>query len=152
MFDVVNPYQTPKVSTTAAWPVPSNPNLPIVATLTSRGWLYRHLRLGGGLEANLTWNARGPIETVRVNGKKASAKSPLWYVPHFSFDLDATSSSHHVEIDVRLYWLLPFVVKAIRVRIDGTVVYSEGKWLEHVRRVQRSPRPATPAHATPQQT
>ncbi len=128
MIDIVNPYQAPQLSTTDVWPVPSNPNLPVVATITNQRLLYRQLRLGGGLEADLTWNARGPIETVRVNGKRTAAKTPLWYAPHFSFDLDATSSVHHVEVDVRLYLLLPFVVKAFRVRIDGTVVYSDGKW------------------------
>lgn len=129
MRDAVNPYQAPKTSATAAWPVPSNPSLPIVATLAGRGWLYRHLRLGGGLEADLTWNGRGPIETVRVNGKKIATKWPLWYAPHFSLVVDATSSQHQIEVDVRLY-LLPLAVKAFRVRIDGTIVYSEGKWLD----------------------
>jgi len=130
MLDVVNPYESPRAITGAVWPIPSNLDQPIVAALVSQGWLYRCVRLGGGLEAILEWNGRGPIETVRLNGTKTASKTPFWYAPNFTFKFNATSSSHRVVIDVRLSLLLPVLVRAFCIQIDGRVVYSEGKWSE----------------------
>ncbi len=49
-------------------------------------------------------------------------------VPHFEFDLQTTSKSLAVSVDVRVSSLWLVVVKAFRILVDDRIVYSEGRW------------------------
>lgn len=125
-----NPYQSPRTTSERLVLVASDPSQPIKARLSGRGLLYRCVQLTGGLEAELAWNGRGVRETIRVNGITVASKTPLWYVPHFSFPLPGTLSQHRLDVDVRLSWVLPIFVVKFCVRVDNAIVYSEGRWHE----------------------
>ncbi len=119
-----NPYRSPQSQCVAAWPVPAAANARMEAVLVQRGWLYRRVRLFGGLDAEVEWNGRWPMEFVCVNGRKVAEKHAFFYVPHFAFELPTSLGLRQVTVDLRIS-LMP-AVKRFQISVNDQVVYLEG--------------------------
>jgi hypothetical protein len=92
--------------------------------LVKRGWMYRRVRLHGGLAAEIEWNARWPVEVVRVNGRKVAARHAFWFVPRFTFDLETTIGRCQVTVEVRVSLFL--TVTHFQISVNDQAVYREG--------------------------
>ncbi len=125
--NALNPYRSPH-SVDVAWPVRGFDEGPIHAVLLEAAWRFRRVRLVGRVEAELEWNARWPIEFVRVNGRKVQAKSAFWYAQRFQFDLETSSHPVSIQVEVELS-LLDFMmwdaVNRFAVLVDEELVYQE---------------------------
>jgi hypothetical protein len=106
----------------------------VTAALRTWGVVRRVVQLVGEIEADVEWNGRGlGYESVRIDGVTVDRRpSSVWFVPEFEFDLPG---GYQGFLEVRVWpWL---GVRALRLSVDGHVVYSEGRW----------PEPATPPRA-----
>lgn len=125
-----NPYQSPSVDIGETVVVGSTAIEGLTVALVKRRELYRRVRLSGVLEAELEWSGDWPIEYVRVNGQTVMSKFGFPYVPQFAFDLKSPAGDvFHTIVDVQLWpKIFPFAVRAFRITVGDTVVYSEGPW------------------------
>ena len=123
-----NPYQSPQ-DYGQGGPIAFSSGSELKVSVVERSYLYRHIQFSGQIEAELEWNARWPIEFVCVNGVKVASKHAIFScVPHFEFDLQTTSKSLAVSVDVRMSRIWLVVVKAFRILVDDRIVYADGRW------------------------
>jgi hypothetical protein len=99
-----------------------------VARLVEAGRVRRTFELSGGIQAKVTYDGNGlGYESLLVNGEVADRhRSFWWYHPHFEFSLLADGRKVPAALDVRVApWLW---ISAIRLIVDGAVLYAEGSW------------------------
>ncbi len=130
MSDSENPYRSPasdglepsasRLDKSAEWH----------ARLTRRAWVYRRLQIAGRTDAVVEYNGRGfGYESVLVNGKTAARKWnwEIWtgsLMPRIDFELCCGQQRIPAFVEVRGILFL----RAFRLYVDGTLVYTEGSW------------------------
>ena len=125
--DEINPYQSPQVELHPSHLVTWNPAAPLEAKLIKSNALYRCVRLFGRLEAELTWNANGPVEYVSVNGScVASQHAFLRSIPRFDFDLHTRHRVIAVSVEVNVVWV--YFTRAFQILVEHETAYTEGLW------------------------
>lgn len=91
-----------------------------------RRWLLRRIHLSGYLETEILWDARSATEYVKVGGRKVSEITSFLYVPKFDFSIPTNEGNLECCVDVSIAYL--FRVTGFRLSIDGSEVYSEGRF------------------------
>ena len=95
----------------------------LTAFEVDRSWLYRALEVCAPWgEFFVEYDGRGlGYESVYVNGRLANRRrSPLWFVPHFEFDL----GGHRACLDLRFWpWC---TLRSISLSVGQHLVYAGG--------------------------
>lgn len=123
----LNPYRSPESDSstiTSSCKVTGDPGAPLNVALIKSATLFRHVRLSGRMNADITWNANYPHEFVSVNGRKVVAEFAVYYIPRFVFEMHSNGVAQTVTVECCV--TLVFFTRAFRISIDGQAVYSEG--------------------------
>lgn len=95
-----NPYRSPLSEESALGERRYRPN----AELVSAGWLLRHVRLLGPVDAVIEYSGR-PVgyDVIRINGRVVQRRIKWWWwVQHFSFDLATSEGIVPVRVDLQV--------------------------------------------------
>lgn len=101
-----------------------------IAAECIRHTLYsRHIRLTGGINADIRYHAAGFGEKLFVNDIQVGAGSP-WHhfsvvAPRIDFEIDCSSRSVPATAQIYAAWLQLFRITKFSLIVDGQVVYVE---------------------------
>ena len=94
------------------------------ATLLEKRMLFRRLRIESPVECELTYNAFGLFDEVRIDGRRAIRKLPwLWLTERFEFSWPTEAEPMRVE--VRITFDRFARIRTFEVGIDQECVYRE---------------------------
>lgn len=94
------------------------------ATLLEKRMLFRRLRIESPVECELTYNAFGLFDEVRIDGRRAIRKLPwLWLTERFDFSWPTEAEPMRVE--VRITFDRFARIRKFEVWIDQECVYRE---------------------------
>ena len=99
---------------------------PIVAKLVYTSYHQRIIALRGELNAVIEWNATGLREFAAVDGERV-INAFSWGIRRlFEFEIVDNGRRFQIRLEVRSFFNL--AVTGLRLFVDGTLVFTEGKW------------------------